>query len=65
MRREDAFDEGRKEKMMDIDRMVNEGLGGGRTTTKAGDGAKQYTGKIDAASPMPDEAPPTQNGKPY
>lgn len=42
---EDSVDEGRKKAMMDIDRMVNEGMAGGRV----------HRDQIEEASDMPRE----------
>lgn len=45
MLKTDATDEGRKTAMMDIDRMVNEGMAGGRIHRK----------QIEEATDMPEE----------
>lgn len=53
---EDSTDEGREKNFMDIDRMVNEGLGSGRLING--------TGLIEKRASFPEsEIPPTLNGE--
>lgn len=49
--REDALYEGRDEFDMDIDRMVNEGLGGGQVTEDNGLITETTTDRVEADNP--------------
>jgi|GEM_PF-6298819 len=57
MNPKDTSPEKGKNVMDDMDRMTNEGLASGR------DGERNRNGKINTPE-MPEEAPPTLNGKP-
>ncbi|MCF6093507.1 hypothetical protein L1765_05840 [Microaerobacter geothermalis] len=48
--------EGRNQFFVDVDRMINEGLGGGQVT--------EDNGLIDSALDFEEESPPTLNGQP-
>ncbi|WP_413374620.1 hypothetical protein [Alkalihalobacillus sp. 1P02AB] len=48
---EEAHTEGREEFFMDIDRMINEGLGGGTVN-------EHHSGKIEQARELEKESPP-------
>ncbi|WP_202617788.1 hypothetical protein [Bacillus dakarensis] len=53
MKKEDVQYEGREERYVDIDRMINEGLSGGSVHNREG------TSNIEEAPPLPkEEAPP-------
>lgn len=50
----DVDHEGRDRYFLDVDRMINEGLGGGIVSP--------HGGRIEASRPLEDEAPPIENG---
>ncbi|WP_185971055.1 hypothetical protein [Alkalicoccobacillus porphyridii] len=47
-------DQGREKYFMDVDRMINEGLGGGKI-------AGHHAGEIEEARPLEEEDPPSSS----